>query len=211
MCVVGCSEDNGTCSYIMERMDKSLTEILDGNKVSIIRCVDIMLQIAEGMDYLHRMDLAHRDLNPDNIIVKRCHDPGSGGSKLAEVVEPLWIAKVSDFGTMKVMASTTQNTSNGRVYGRPMFRAPEAYEELPGRSHSLTPQERRYLQFWTYLLLDTDLEASPVSTSRIVQPFFCGIQRQGTRGKETRAATWLPTSLVSSYSTMLGWESCQAT
>jgi len=103
MCVVGCSEDNGTCSYIMERMDKSLTVILEGNKLSSIRYVDIMVQIAEGMDYLHGMDLVHRDLKPDNILVKRCDDPPSGGSKLAQVVEPLWIAKVSDFGTMKVM------------------------------------------------------------------------------------------------------------
>jgi serine/threonine protein kinase len=135
MSVVGCSEDNGTCSYIMEQMDKSLTDILEGNELSIIRRVDIMLQIAEGINYLHRMDLAHRDLKPKNILVKRCDDPGSGGSKLAQVVEPLWIAKVSDFDTMKVMESTTQKTSNGHLYGTPMFRAPETYEELPGMSH----------------------------------------------------------------------------
>jgi serine/threonine protein kinase len=135
MSVVGCSEDNGTCSYIMERMDKSLTDILEGNQLSIIRCVDIMLQIAEGMDYLHRMDLVHRDLKPKNILIKRCDYPGSGGSKIAQVVGPLWIVKVSDFGTMKVMESTTQNTAIGRVYGTLMFMAPETYEELPGRSH----------------------------------------------------------------------------
>jgi serine/threonine protein kinase len=119
----------------MEQMDKSLTDILEGNELSIIRRVDIMLQIAEGINYLHRMDLAHRDLKPKNILVKRCDDPGSGGSKLAQVVEPLWIAKVSDFDTMKVMESTTQKTSDGRVCGTPMFIAPETYEELPGMSH----------------------------------------------------------------------------
>ncbi|CAK9857294.1 unnamed protein product [Sphagnum jensenii] len=31
--------------------------------------VDIMLQIAEGMEYLHRKRIVHRDLNPSNILI----------------------------------------------------------------------------------------------------------------------------------------------
>ncbi len=212
MSAVGCSEDNGTCSYIMEQMDKSLTDILEGNELSIIRPVDIMLQIAEGINYLHRMDLAHRDLKPKNILVKRCDDPGSGGSELAEVVEPLWIAKVSDFGTMKVMESTTQKTSNGHFYGTPMFRAPETYEELPGMSHPKKADIYSFGLICCSILIWKPLPFPPEDLDKpSVAAFCCSLQSQGAKGKQTRAATWLPTSLVSSYSTMLGWECCQAT
>jgi len=180
MSVVGCSEDNGTCSYIMEQMDKSLTDILEGNELSIIRRVDIMLQIAEGINYLHRMDLAHRDLKPKNILVKRCDDPGSGGSKLAQVVEPLWIAKVSDFGTMKVMESTTQKTSNDHLYGTPMFRAPEAYEELPGMSH---PKKADTYSFGLICFSILIWKPLPFPPQELCNPSFAAFKARVRAGK----------------------------
>ncbi|XP_074299832.1 light-sensor Protein kinase-like [Silene latifolia] len=38
--------------------------------LSIPVAVDIMLQIARGMEYLHSMKIFHGDLNPSNILVK---------------------------------------------------------------------------------------------------------------------------------------------
>ncbi len=127
MHVVCCAEEETKCSYIMELMDTTLSEMLENSQLSLVRCVDVMLQIAEGINYLHSMDLVHRDLKPNNILVKRDH-PASEDSMSALQAEPLWIAKVSDFGTTKLKMESTAYANQTTPIGTTMFMAPEAYE-----------------------------------------------------------------------------------
>jgi len=57
----------------MERMDKSLSQMLidrsKDSQPSLIGHVGVMLQIAEGMNYLHNKGLVPRDLKTDNILI----------------------------------------------------------------------------------------------------------------------------------------------
>jgi serine/threonine protein kinase len=57
----------------MEHMDKSLSQMLTDwskdSQPSLIGHVGVMLEIAEGMNYLHSKGLVHCDLKTDNILI----------------------------------------------------------------------------------------------------------------------------------------------
>jgi len=132
MCVVCCAEEETECLYIMERMDMSLAQMLEDVPLSLVRSVDLMLQIAEGMNYLHGMGLVHRDLKPENILVKKGDNPHAESPVPAPVAEPFWIAKISDFDNTKVKRESTLYRNQTIPLGTTMFMAPEAYELEPG-------------------------------------------------------------------------------
>jgi hypothetical protein len=131
MRVVCCAEEEMKCFYIMERMDMSLAQMLEDGPLSLVRCVDLMLQIAEGMNYLHSMGLVHPDLKPENILVKR-DNPPSECPVAVPLAEPFCIAKICDFGTTKVKLESTAYRDQTRRIGTTMFMAPEVYELEPG-------------------------------------------------------------------------------
>jgi serine/threonine protein kinase len=124
--LVFCAEDAKNSVYVMERMDNSLSQMLteqsSDSQLSLIGRVSVMLQIAEGMQHLHSKGLVHRDLKTDNILIK-CDGPGSESSMLDLVVKPLWIAKISEFGSTKVKmdstayANQTMNSGSTTFYG----------------------------------------------------------------------------------------------
>ncbi|KAH8950296.1 hypothetical protein BDL97_10G077600 [Sphagnum fallax] len=138
------------CSYIMELMDKSLCDMLwDGHHIScMLQAVDLMLQVAEGMKYLHNMGIVHRDLKPENILVKKVqevsadHHPDFKNSMSSPPSNPVWIAKICDFGTSKVKNQSTAYRNHTMQIGTTMFMAPEVYElepegEIPQRFHPM--------------------------------------------------------------------------
>jgi hypothetical protein len=140
MHLVCCVKEVIARSYIMERMNKSLSKMLENIQLSLTRRVDIMLQIAEGINSLHSMGLVHRDLKPDNILIK-CERCGSESSTSTSMVqEPLWIAKVCDFGTTKMKLESTAYANQTIPIGTTMYMPPEAYQlesddEKPKRFH----------------------------------------------------------------------------
>lgn len=75
--------------YIMEYMDINLYDYIqkNNNKLSKSKRKKIILQILKGMKVIHSKKLLHRDINPDNILIKYYED--------------VKIIKIADFGLIK--------------------------------------------------------------------------------------------------------------
>ncbi len=185
--LVCCAEDETNSVYLMELMDNSLSEMLEeqsnDSQAPLIGRVGVMLQVAEGVKYLHSKGLVHRDLKTDNILIK-CDGPGSESSMLDLAVKPLWIAKISDFGTTKLKMDSTAYANQTMNTGTTMFMAPEMYaveraDQLPERCH---PKKADVYSFGLICFAVLIGEPTPFPVDELLKPtVFKDRVREGKR------------------------------
>ncbi|KAG0561319.1 hypothetical protein KC19_9G055000 [Ceratodon purpureus] len=138
MRIIFCSEDVGSKKYalVLEYMPMDLFRYLeewrkmdhpDGpgatTPFSITEAVDLMLQIARGLMYIHDKGKSHRDVKSLNILIKAVED--SVGGKYH-------IAKLTDLGLTKRTNTTTKySTRKTNISSRP-WKAPELFKRSEG-------------------------------------------------------------------------------
>lgn len=113
--VTECSIIEGVPYLIMEFLQGvSLDDILKEEKrLSARRTVEIMLQVADGLQHAHDESIVHRDIKPSNIMMTPLDDGGE-------------FAKVVDFGLARIMDSDDQKLSQtGEAFGSPLYMSPE--------------------------------------------------------------------------------------
>lgn len=126
---------------IMELMSKDLFSYIKETcgprkrfPFSLPVAVDLMLQIARGMEYLHSKKIYHGDLNPSNILVRsRGNSISTEGSHL--------LAKVSGFGLISVRNFGQKNSSSHNGTLPFIWYAPEVLEE---QEHAGTSESLKY-------------------------------------------------------------------
>ena len=112
-------ESNGTHFIATEFIDgKTLTELARSQALDYRFVLDVAIQVVSALDDAHSAGIVHRDIKPDNVMVR------SNG-----------LAKLLDFGIAKLSAPTDpgddtatvlqSRTHAGMLLGTPQFMSPE--------------------------------------------------------------------------------------
>ncbi|OHB72177.1 MAG: hypothetical protein A2V70_14640 [Planctomycetes bacterium RBG_13_63_9] len=86
----------------------TLEEMIDHERPDFRRAAEIVRDLAEALDYAHRMGVVHRDVKPANIMID-----GDGQAMLM------------DFGLARLETSEEKLTQDGSLMGTPAYMAPE--------------------------------------------------------------------------------------
>ena len=104
--------------FLMELMDMSLYDYLYNRgdcEMNLSKVCKIALACAKGLAFLHKNMIIHKDIKPQNVLLKNGLD----------------IIKLCDFGlsaTKTKSASTALHATNGQVVGTPAYMAPEVFD-----------------------------------------------------------------------------------
>lgn len=108
--------ENGVPYIVQEFLSgEDLDKIIKrGEKLSVLRKVEILIAITEGLGYAHRALIIHRDMKPSNI---RILEDGT--------------VKIMDFGIAKSLQSESSLTQTGITLGTSAYLAPEQIRGEP--------------------------------------------------------------------------------
>lgn len=101
---------SGRPFLVMEYVDgEPLDRFIKNNpEAPFSQLVDIVLQVAQGLDAAHRRSIIHRDIKPSNILIT----PAGG-------------VKIIDFGLAKSLWDESSITATDMVVGTPRYISPE--------------------------------------------------------------------------------------
>lgn len=112
---------------------------------TILRILDVAIQVAWGLEHAHGRGLVHRDVKPANLLVQ----PGSSGPGLT--------VKVTDFGLARAFPGSTLLPTNTRRAARGDFGEPVS--TAAGTNVYASPEQRK----GTPLTVSTDVFSFAVS------------------------------------------------
>lgn len=135
-------------SIVMEYLPYCLGKMLlnQGSVISELKPF-ILADVAAGLLYLHSMDIVHRDLKADNVLLTKT-----------------WSAKISDFGQAKIIPKE-HFLKHTAVPGSPVYMPPEAKRDTGLQKYNSS------LDIFSFgvLILHTYLEQTPQPVGEYIQ------------------------------------------
>jgi serine/threonine protein kinase len=119
---VGTTPD-GTSYFVMEKLDGvDLRQTMKTHAVPRIRALEIVSDVLEALDYVHRQGVVHRDIKPENIFLAQ-QPQGT-------------VTKILDFGIVHIFdrdgrISQGRITKTGGFVGTLYYAAPEQMQGKP--------------------------------------------------------------------------------
>jgi tetratricopeptide (TPR) repeat protein len=107
----------------------TLADLLTAQQVGSRQTVELIVQVANSLDYAHSLGVVHRDVKPSNIMLER-----SGVRVPAEGPAPLGKPMLMDFGLALREDIEATMTQEGQVLGTPAYMSPE---QAAGLSHQV--------------------------------------------------------------------------
>jgi eukaryotic-like serine/threonine-protein kinase len=215
---------DGKMFIVMDCYDgESLKEIIARGPMPLEEAVNIVKQVAQGLQKAHEKGIVHRDVKPGNIIITR-----DG------------VVKIVDFGLAK-LADQTRTTKEGAAVGTPLYMSPEQvrgekvdarsdlwslgvilFEMLTGRP----PFASEHYEALMYCILNTEppapsslrhdipvgleaviltlLKKNPVDRYQSAHDLCSALQQPGTRTNAITGARELARRLIRSVYTYVG-------
>ncbi len=128
-------DDDVSASMAAAAVPSSSPEAAVVPLLSMTAAVDLMLQVARGLKYLHSKRIVHRDVKSSNILVKALT-----GVPALEYKEGYLRAKLADFGMSKTKISSTRLSKQTSNVGTTLWMAPEVFSIDSGAVvHGLQP------------------------------------------------------------------------
>jgi hypothetical protein len=142
-------------SYIMmEWMPKDLCDHIDdqfeGGSYTPFKlhvAIDIMLQVANAMRYLHNKKIVHRDLKTSNILVQ----------PIMECSEGYLHVKLADFGIAKTYNMTETSSTQTPNKGTPAYAAPEVSFGQPMVYGEKSPKFPPKADVWSFAMVCSEI------------------------------------------------------
>ena len=114
------------CELVRGKTLRALLRDQENEKLSWVDTVDIIRQIATGMNEAHAENIIHRDLKPENIMLV---DHVKGDQPSSGVRSEKYLVKVLDFGLSKLQVLDSQKpaslTQTGTLIGTVHYMSPE--------------------------------------------------------------------------------------
>jgi serine/threonine-protein kinase len=120
--ILDAGDEDGVLFITMEHIEgcDMKTLVMGEGKLTPARCVGILEQAAAALDHAHENGIVHRDVKPQNILVR----VGEGSRGLDKVF-------LTDFGLVKRISSQSSFTTSAYLMGTLHYMAPEQIEGKP--------------------------------------------------------------------------------
>ncbi len=114
-------EQGGSCYYVMPYMRHgTLKERLVKSTLESTEVGEILIQMADALQYMHDMGIVHRDVKPANILLDEKNQ--------------VWLA---DFGLARDFEAGSDLTDTGSLIGTPYYMAPELVDRAASPSSDI--------------------------------------------------------------------------